>query len=197
MARTKDFDEKEVLAKAVELFWLKGYNGTSMQDLVDALGISRSSLYDTYVDKHTLYLKALEFYQNEGYTQIDDIVTDTSSAKDAIQKLLEFITNALLSDKQHKGCFMLNAEVELASQDPEVMSLVCKNDRQIEDAFHRAIQKGQNSGEISRKLDAKGLTRFFVNTMKGIRVSAKSTSDRSFFKDIVKTSLSVLEPRER
>ena len=61
MARTKDFDEGEILNKAVTLFWHKGYNGTSMQELVDALGISRSSLYDTYVDKHTLYVKALEY----------------------------------------------------------------------------------------------------------------------------------------
>jgi TetR/AcrR family transcriptional repressor of nem operon len=64
MARTKDFDENEVLSKAIQLFWFKGYNGTSMQDLVDGLGISRSSLYDTYSDKHTLFVKALESYQS-------------------------------------------------------------------------------------------------------------------------------------
>src|SRR6187431_2537654 len=103
MARTKDFDESEVLAKAVKLFWLKGYNGTSMQELVDALGISRSSLYDTYVDKHTLYLKSLQFYQANGQKQITDIAAGTTSAKDAIKRLLEFVTTGLLSDKQHKG----------------------------------------------------------------------------------------------
>jgi TetR/AcrR family transcriptional repressor of nem operon len=64
MARTKDFDENEVLKKAVDIFWLKGYSATSMQDLVDGLGISRSSLYDTYGDKHTLFMKALESYQS-------------------------------------------------------------------------------------------------------------------------------------
>jgi len=193
MARSKDFDEHEVLAKAVELFWLKGFNGTSMQEMVDALGISRSSLYDTYVDKHTLYLKALEFYQSNSFIQIDEIIDKTPSARDGVRQLLEFITNNLLLDKQHKGCFMLNAEVELAPQDAEVMNLVCKNDRQIEDAFHKTIQKGQRSGEITNKQNAKVLTRFFVNTIKGIRVSAKSTSDRSVFKDIVKTSLSILD----
>lgn len=193
MARTKDFDESEVLAKAVKLFWLKGYNGTSMQELVDALGISRSSLYDTYVDKHTLYLKALEFYRTNAQQQINDIVSKASSAKKGIKRLLDFVTDNLLSDKQHKGCFMLNAEVEVAAQDAQVMEIVCHNDRQIEAAFLELIQGGIKRGEIPKKKDAKMLTRFFVNTIKGIRVSSKSTSDRTFFNDIIQTSLTVLD----
>jgi TetR/AcrR family transcriptional regulator, transcriptional repressor for nem operon len=193
MARTKDFDESEVLAKAVSLFWLKGYNGTSMQDLVDSLGISRSSLYDTYVDKHTLYLKALEFYQNTAGNQMYNIVTNTVSAKEAIKQLLELITSGLLKDKQHKGCFMVNAEVEVASHDKEVRDIICKSEKQIEGAFHRAIQKGQESGEITSKQDARALTRFFLNSVKGIRVSAKSNTDKAFFNDIIKTTLSVLD----
>jgi TetR/AcrR family transcriptional regulator, transcriptional repressor for nem operon len=193
MARTKDFDESEILDKAVRLFWHKGYNGTSMQELVDHLGISRSSLYDTYVDKHTLYVKALEHYQNNSGTQMCDIITNAPSAREAIQKLLEMITFNLLKDKQHKGCFMVNAEVEVAPHDTEVKNIVCNNERQIEEAFHRAIQRGQDSGEITSKQDAKALTRFFLNTVKGIRVSAKTTTDKVFFSDIIKTAMSVLD----
>ncbi|MGC3945769.1 MAG: TetR/AcrR family transcriptional regulator [Chryseolinea sp.] len=193
MARSKDFDENEVLAKAVKLFWLKGYNGTSMQELVDTLGISRSSLYDTYVDKHTLYLKALEFYKAASQKQITEIAAKTASTKDAMKRLLDFVTDGLLSDKEHKGCFMLNAEVEVAAQDSEVMQIVCENDRQIEEAFLQVIRRGQKNGDISSKKNARVLTRFFVNTIKGIRVSVKSTNDRAFFKDIIQTSLLVLE----
>ncbi len=192
MARTKDFDEDEILNKAVCLFWHKGYNGTSMQELVDTLGISRSSLYDTYVDKHTLYVKALEFYQNSASGNLCSIVTNTPSAKDAIQKLLELTTSDLLKDKQHKGCFMVNAEVEVAPHDSKVKNIVRKNEQQIEDSFHRAIQLGQESGEITNKQDARALARFFLNTVKGIRVSAKSTTDKTFFSDIIKTALSIL-----
>ncbi len=192
MARTKDFDESEVLKKAVSLFWLKGYNGTSMQDLVDSLGISRSSLYDTYGDKHTLFLKALEFYQSTSGNQMCSIVTNATSAIDAIRELLEMITNNLLKDKQHRGCFMVNAEVELAPLDAEVRKMICKNEKLIEEAFQLAIQKGQASGEITNKQDARALTRFFLTTIKGIQVSAKSTTDKAFFDDIIKTALSIL-----
>jgi TetR/AcrR family transcriptional repressor of nem operon len=192
MARTKDFDESEVLNKAVSVFWLKGYNGTSMQDLVDSLGISRSSLYDTYGDKHTLYLKALEFYQNTSGSAMYDIATNAISSREAIKQLLELVVNNLLSDKQHKGCFMVNAEVEVAPHDTEVRDMLCKNEKQIEEAFHLAIQRGQQSGEITNRQDAMAITRFFLTTIKGIQVSAKSTTDKAYFDDIIKTALSVL-----
>jgi TetR/AcrR family transcriptional regulator, transcriptional repressor for nem operon len=193
MARTKDFDEVEVLGKAVDIFWYKGYNGTSMQDLVDGLGISRSSLYDTYGDKHTLFVKALESYKNEASGQVGAIANGAGSAKAIIKNLLEFIANGLLDDQNHKGCFMLNAEIEVAPHDEVVNKLVCANDQQVEEAFYMVIKKGQDNGEISDKKDAKALARFTFNTVKGIRVSAKSTTDKAVFNDIINLAVAVLE----
>jgi TetR/AcrR family transcriptional repressor of nem operon len=193
MARTKDFDENEVLTKAIQLFWHKGYNGTSMQDLVDGLGISRSSLYDTYSDKHTLFVKALESYQNSGAAKIRDIIDHSVSAKETVQKLLEFATNELLGDKQQKGCFMVNAEVEVAPHDAEVNDLVCKNDQQMEDAFYQVIQKGKESGEIKNQQDTRALARFIFNAVKGMRVTAKSTTNKTVFDDIIRLTVSALD----
>ena len=193
MARTKDFDENEVLTKAIQVFWHKGYNGTSMQDLVDGLGISRSSLYDTYTDKHTLFVKALESYQNSGAGKIQEIINNSGSAKDIVKRLLEFATNELLGDKQQKGCFMVNAEVEVAPHDAEVNSLVCKHDQQMEEAFYQGIKKRQDSGEIKNQQDARALSRFIFNTVKGMRVTAKSITDKSVFDDIIKLTISALD----
>ena len=193
MARTKDFDEKEVLEKAIQIFWHKGYNGTSMQDLVDGLGISRSSLYDTYTDKHTLFVKALESYQNSGSSKVEKIVNTPRPAKETVKKLLEFVADELLGDKDQKGCFMVNAEVEVAPHDAEINNLVCKNDQQMEDAFYQVIKKGKESGEIKNSQDARALSRFFFNTVKGIRVTAKSTTDKSVFDDIINLTVAVLD----
>jgi TetR/AcrR family transcriptional repressor of nem operon len=193
MARTKDFDEKEVLDKAIRLFWHKGYNGTSMQDLVDGLGISRSSLYDTYGDKHTLYVKALESYQCSSGSDLCNIISNTASAKEAIKQLLEYVTRNLLNDDQHKGCFMVNAGVEVAPHDAEVNDLLCKNEQQLEDVFYKTIKRGQESGEINPNQDAMALTRFIGNTVKGIQVSAKSTTEKAFFDDIIQTTMLVLD----
>jgi TetR/AcrR family transcriptional repressor of nem operon len=193
MARTKDFDEDEVLAKAVSLFWYKGYNGTSMQDLVDGLGISRSSLYDTYGDKHTLFIKALESYKESATGKMCNVVTNTASAREAIKQLLEITTNELVGDCQNKGCFMTNAAIEVAPHDKQVSDIICQNDQQIEDAFCKAIEKGQKSGEIASKQDARSLARFIINNVKGMRVSAKSAADKVVFDDIMKLTLSVLD----
>jgi TetR/AcrR family transcriptional repressor of nem operon len=193
MARTKDFDENEVLNKAICIFWHKGYNGTSMQDLVDGLGISRSSLYDTYGDKHTLYLKALDSYRQSAAIELDKIISGTSSAKNALQQIMEWIINNLLNDKQHKGCFMVNAKVEVAANDPEVNTIVCRSEQQVEDAFYKTIKAGQDKGEITNKQDAHALARFIVNTVNGMRVSAKSKPNKSFFEDIISTTLKVLD----
>jgi TetR/AcrR family transcriptional repressor of nem operon len=193
MARTKDFDETEVLAKAIQLFWYKGYNGTSMQDLVDGLGISRSSLYDTYTDKHTLFVKALESYQTAGANKIQEIINNSGTAKDTVKKLLKLATTDLLDDKQQKGCFMVNAEVEVAPHDAEVNQLVCKNDQQMEEAFYQVIQKGKESGEIKNQQDARALSRFIFNTVKGMRVTAKSSTDKSVFDDIIRLTVSALD----
>jgi TetR/AcrR family transcriptional repressor of nem operon len=193
MARTKDFDENEVLTKAIQIFWRKGYNGTSMQDLVDGLGISRSSLYDTYTDKHTLYVKALESYHNSGGAKIQEVIDNQASAKENVKNLLEFVVDELLCDKEQKGCFMVNAEVEVAPHDQEVHTLVCKNDQMMEEAFYQVIQKGKDSGEIKSTQDVRGLSRFIINMVKGMRVTAKSATDRAVFDDIITFTLSALD----
>ncbi|RZK60467.1 MAG: TetR/AcrR family transcriptional regulator [Pedobacter sp.] len=193
MARTKDFDENEVLTKAIQLFWHKGYNATSMQDLVDGLGISRSSLYDTYGDKHTLYLKALESYQLAGNARINEIINQSTSAKETVIKLLELATNDLLGDQQQKGCFLVNAEVEVAPHDREVNKLVCQNEQQMEAAFFQVIKKGQESGEIKNTQDALQLARFVFNAMKGMQVTAKTSADAASFASIIQLTIAVLD----
>ncbi|MFB9842983.1 TetR/AcrR family transcriptional regulator [Mucilaginibacter ginsenosidivorans] len=192
MARTKDFDEDEVLEKAMNLFWLKGYNGTSMQDLVDGLGISRSSLYDTYVDKHTLFLRSLEHYKEHTAGKMGKIIQNTPSAREKIRRMLEYIISELVRDKEHKGCFLVNAGVEMASQDKEVSTMLCENDRQVEGYFYDIIKHGQESGEIANKQDARVLAQFILNNVKGVRVTARSTADRRVFNDIISLTLSVL-----
>ncbi|QQL48884.1 TetR/AcrR family transcriptional regulator [Mucilaginibacter ginkgonis] len=188
MARSKDFDEQEVLAKAVEIFWRKGYKATSMQDLVDGLGISRSSLYDTYTDKHTLYVKALDMYQKDASKNVCSIVNNSGSAKAAIRRLLEYTT----TDTEQKGCFLVNSEVEVAPHDKQIGTMICSSDQEIEDAFYTAIKRGQESGEISNKQDARALARFTYNTVKGIRVSAKSSTNKALFKDIIDMAIEAL-----
>lgn len=193
MARTKDFDESEVLAKAIKLFWQKGYNGTSMQDLVDGLGISRSSIYDTFGDKHQLYLKALSTYRQTQVAVRDGILNAPVEAKIAIRQLMDLTIDQMMRDKQHKGCFLVNSAVETAPHDKEASAIVCQNDQQVENAFYEVIKRGQSNGEIASKQDPRALARFLFNNIVGIQVTGKSVTDKAAFDDIISLTMSVLD----
>ena len=192
MARVKEFDEQEVLGKALEIFWSKGYNGTSMQDLIDGLGISRSSLYDTYGDKRSLFLSVLNHYrqnQSEGMIQMIEQSTDI------VQTLREILYQTLTScpaNKMKYGCFMVNTTIELAPHDEEINALVACNQKDMEQVIYKAIQKGQQKGQVTKKHSAKTLAKFILNTLTGLRVSVKSHTDKKAIAEIIDVTLSVL-----
>ncbi|MBD0259247.1 MAG: TetR/AcrR family transcriptional regulator [Cytophagales bacterium] len=192
MARNKEFEEAEVLEKAVNLFWCKGYNGTSMQDVVDCLGISRSSLYDTFGDKRQLYLAALNQYRSQMAGALLQTVQQATSVVPTLSRLFEMAVHESLADRLGKGCFMVNSTVELAPHDPEVARIVKANMEDIEEAFYQLIRKGQEQGEVTPKHDARALARFLFNTMSGLRVAAKAGAGRGVYDDVVNLSLSVL-----
>jgi TetR/AcrR family transcriptional repressor of nem operon len=193
MARPKNFDEEKVLEKALQLFWCKGYNATSVQDLVDHLCINRASLYDTYGDKRELFVAALKKYRTTMAAALIQTINESSSIKETLKKILDLTVDETISDKLHKGCFMVNSTVELLPHDTQILQIIADNAKDVEEAFYKAILKGQTTGEISTRHDAKALSRFFMNTVNGIRVAAKTNPSKDMLEDIVKVSLAVLE----
>ena len=192
MARTKEFDEIDVLNKAVNLFWCKGFNGTSAQDLVDALGISRSSLYDTFGDKRNIFLKSLQLYRQNMAGKMIEFIDTSENIEKTLKDIFKIAATEAIEDKLSKGCFMVNSTIELAPHDKEVAEIVNQNMQDVEDALCRAIKKGQDAGVFSRSQTARALARFLFNNISGIRVASKSGSDKKVYDDIVKVALSVL-----
>lgn len=192
MARLKEFDENEVLDKAVTLFWTKGYNGTSAQDLVENLGISRSSLYDTFSDKHTLFLKALTRYRTKMGGAAIRLIEETENPAQTIKQLFKMIVTESCDPTIPKGCFVVNSMVELAPYDAEVAAIVNGNAQDMENAFYLAIKKGQEMGQFSAIHNARGMARLMFNTVSGMRVAARSGMDKKGLDDIVKTLIATL-----
>jgi TetR/AcrR family transcriptional repressor of nem operon len=192
MARTKEFDTDEVLSKAIDLFWDKGYNGCSMQDVVDGLGLSRSSIYETFGDKRQLFLEALRKYQREGLEALKEDINTTSDIRQALAKVFESVLPESNDSPLQKGCFMVNSAVELASQDPEIAEIVRVNRLEVEDILCKAIEKGQQSGQLAATLAARSIARFIYTNLSGISVNARSGTDRKTLEDIIRVSLSVL-----
>lgn len=193
MARTKEFNEDQALDKAVEIFWHKGYNGTSAQDLVTHLGLSRSSLYDTFGDKQKLFSKALQRYQKQGQDAIKDLLEESKDIKATLTLIFKQAVLESLEDRITKGCFMVNSAVELAMHDDEIANIVGDNRQTMEAIFSKAVKKGQESGQISTQQEARTLARFIYNNYTGIRVLARSgEKDKQVYDDILKVLFSIL-----
>lgn len=193
MARNKVFDESAVLGKATKLFWEKGYHGTSAQDLVDHLGISRSSLYDTFGDKRSLMLKTLEAYRSQGASMMIQLLQESSSPLKAIKQILKSTAKESLEEPHSPGCYMVNMATEMAAHDEEVADIINQNFKDVEDVLAKAIRRGQDAGEISKAQSPRALARLLQNTINGIRVTARTKADKAFCDDVVKVTLSVLE----
>lgn len=190
MARSKEFDVDSALRKAMNLFWQQGYEKTSMADLVAGMGVHKRSMYDTFGDKHALYMKVMERYDEAVDALIDSRIHDMASAKQAIRFVFEMAVNA--EELRPKGCLMVNTAVELALHDSEAMAKVNENFSKAEALFCELIVRGQRAGEIAGHHDAARLSQFLINALLGLRVMVKTTDDQEKLNSIIDTTLSVV-----
>ncbi|MBX9953354.1 TetR/AcrR family transcriptional regulator [Peribacillus simplex] len=191
MARSKEFDEKAVLRKAMELFWEQGYEKTSMQDLVDHMGIHRRSIYDTFGDKRSLFLASLNHYEELIVNEMESIISSTSSIKQTIRDVFIFVLNSI--EQYPKGCLSVNAAIELSLLDKEIGRIVTKMFNRTEDMFNNLIKRGQTSGELSKEIDSNNTSRFLHNNLVGIRVLIKTNYNKKELEGIITLALSVLD----
>jgi TetR/AcrR family transcriptional regulator, transcriptional repressor for nem operon len=192
MVRSKQFDRHTALDDAMELFWERGYHATSVQDLVDHLGVNRQSLYDTFGGKDQLYLAALERYRTLAAQPVHKALEREGPMREVLARFFgDFLDHFLAGD--WKGCFMVNATAELAGQNEDVSQVCAANTRQLEAAFLGLIARAQQAGELDPTRPALPVARFLVNTMNGLAVTAKATRDRKLLDQIVEVTLSALD----
>ena len=192
MARPKAFDTDDALDRALRIFWRNGYEGTSMQDLVDGMQINRASLYDTFGNKEALYLAALQQYQRQNQEQAQQLIERHSSVRAALDELLETMIQGSLNDPEKKGCFVVNATTGLANRYEEVNQLVCDNEQQMAYTFADLIKRGQEQGEIGGDRDARTLSSYLFASLQGLRVLAVTNSDLTLLRRVKDTILSAV-----
>ena len=191
MARTKEFDETEVLDQALELFRARGFKHTSFEDLTQQLGVSRQSLYDTYGDKQTLYHTALKRYLDRSLEAIRAKLDDPAPIRELLAGLFEGMIAGNCS-KGSPGCLMVNSMVEQAPHDAEIRALAQVHARGIEGLFSSRLSEAQRKGEIDRTRDPVALARFFYHTMLGLSVASRALNERDSLRDSVRIALQVL-----
>jgi TetR/AcrR family transcriptional repressor of nem operon len=165
MARNKAFEPEEKLEKAKDLFWQKGYSGTTMQDLVDTMGLNRGSIYDTYGDKHSLFLRCLTSYADSTLSDFQKAVAETKSPLKAIEKIIKRAVVRTVAEG--KTCMGVKSTFELASVDAEVHTILKDNTNGMVAVLKELVKKAQKAGEISAKRDPSVVAAFIVANFTG------------------------------
>ena len=190
MARSKEFDPDAAVSAAMELFWLKGYEATSIQDLVEHLGIGRQSLYATFGSKHGLYLQALDRYRESQAAGLVDALSTADPVMPAVRRLLESLAHR--GRRARRGCFMVNSAMELLPQDKAVQRRAAATFSQIEEALVEAIRRAQDHGELPTDQSPTAAAHFLLTVIQGIRVVDKADASAARVGDAVDMSLRAL-----
>lgn len=189
----KQFNVDDALKKAMQAFWSKGYEATSMQDLVDTMGVNRGSIYDTFGDKRALYIEALKRYSNSEVTATLSKVRAGRNPREAIQALFDGLIADAVVKKSRDGCFLVNTALELAPHDTDIEKLVAKGFKAIQTYFRELITDGQALGEINLDINARDVARMLLAAMIGIRVISRSWPEKSLLNSIVAQAMALLD----
>lgn len=193
MPRTKQFNEKEVLKKAMELFWEKGFHATSMQNLVSCLGINRASLYDTFGGKEELFNRAFAEYRSSTQEMLKKLFENEESVKKGLTKLFDKAIEEAKTDTCRKGCFVVNTTTELIPGDEEIHQVLEQNKSDIENLFTSYIQKGIDEGQFHPSQDARSIGLMLYTLYSGLRVVAKVDTNPNKLRATVQTALTILD----
>lgn len=191
MTRIREFDESEVLDRAMGLFWARGYARTSFSNLVEGVGVSRQSLYDTYGDKQALFQAALKRYLNRACDNVRRKLEAPGPIRSVIAETLNSLATGACTE--NAGCFMVNSMIELTPHDPDTRALAQSYARSIEGLFTSRLSAAQRVGEVSNDKDPVVLGRYFFQTILGIAVAARAFGDRDSIQQANHLALRVLD----
>jgi TetR/AcrR family transcriptional repressor of nem operon len=192
MPRVKLFDENEVLTKAMNLFWKQGYAATSVQDLVSHLGINRASLYDTFGDKEQLFRKSFELYRKTNIEGLKQFLGGHKDIREGFTKLFDNAIQEAITDKDRKGCFVVNTTTELVPNDESIAEVLQSNKHEFENIFLEYLKKGEDAGQIKTDQNLESIAALFYTLYNGLRVVSKVQPDKKSLSQSVKVALSVL-----
>jgi len=191
--RTKQFNEEEILKKAMELFWEKGFHATSIQNLVSCLGINRASLYDTFGGKEELFNTVFEYYRKTNGDVVRSTFDQEKSVKAGFCRLFEEAIEKAQTDISRKGCFVVNTTTELIPGDETIQKALQDNKENFENIFIVHIKKGIETGEIDASKEAESIGPMLFTLFSGLQVIAKVDPDPNKLRKLVRAGLSVLD----
>ena len=190
MTRKREFNSDDVLNRAMHLFWGKGYKSTSLDDLLETMEISKSSFYETFGNKHDLFLATIkEYIRCTTKPMLDRLLVERPFIQ-TINDVFDHIIELAISNRS--GCMLANSAVEMSPHDNEVEELVASAIKGVEDAWYKAIKRAQETGQVSREKNPRALARFIVGSINGLMVVSKANPHRATLLDIKNTIITTV-----
>jgi TetR/AcrR family transcriptional repressor of nem operon len=192
MGRHKEFSVEQALDRALHVFWSKGFEGASLSDLTEEMGIQRASLYATYGNKESLYEKALIEYQARGLQALDQKL---SGGDDPLEILRSALQTAIPSSLvESNGCFCLNASIDRAPHDPDIRRLLHDHFNKVETALAKVVAKGIAAERFRLDLSPSAAGKYLLVVLNGLHAAAKTEPDHRRLHDTIELALSSLLP---
>ena len=178
MPKVETFDRDQVIQSAVVTFHNKGYNLTSMQDLVDATGLNRSSIYNSFGSKLDLYMECLRSYQQISRRELQKTIISSKSPFTTIQNIFCMNINAAIKDSKDNGCFINQCTTEMANQEQRIQYFLNENQASMIELFEDIVMQGQSDGGINKKKTPKEYAMYLVSSLQGLRISGILMNDK-------------------
>ena len=177
----------------MHVFWSKGYEGTSVDDLIAAMSISKSSLYQSFGNKQDLFLETIKLYLELTDRKRKAVLANASSVKQGMSMFFQGVVQFLLDSDHPCGCFYTNTATALGTLDQKIHTVIIRSSEKMEEDFYQFFLQGQLRGEIVPEKDIHALAKFFVGLVRGISVIARIQKDPEALESIVTTGLKTLE----
>jgi TetR/AcrR family transcriptional repressor of nem operon len=190
MAGVKQFDRSEVLDCAMKLFWTRGFEATSIQNLVEATGVNRGSIYGTFGDKKGVFLAVVDRYLETVAKSLAEELSDPDPRR-AIERMFTSIIRRTSDPRFPRGCLITNTALECPASGDAIARKITQAIGQQESAIYRVLRRAQAEGSLASTCDARALARFFLGVAQGLNVVNKAVADPEMLKDIAKTAMRV------
>lgn len=188
----KSFDVDQATRRAMTVFWSKGYDATSLPDLLEATGINRGSFYNAFGSKRNLFLLTLLTYDREERRAMLDELGALSDPIQAISEVFDKMIVHSLADKDKRGCFLVNTALELARHDEQVGEAVRKGFDDLERFFLEQIMAAQIKGSIRPDMDPQETAKGLLSLSVGLRVMARGIATPASLSAIKRQALQLL-----
>jgi len=192
MPRYKTFDKINIVKEAIYLFWKYGFHQTSIQDLVQHLGVNRASLYDTYGDKEGLFVRCFETYKNEQVTLVNEILNKHQDPKKGLKKLFDFLLNTICSDPEKKGEFISNTLNEFFPKNNTINTHLEESKNEAIAILESYLSHGQDQGYINKNKDIEGIAHSIIATAIGSAMLSKIGKPNQKLKDNLFRNLDII-----